>query len=93
MNVKEAIILFRYYRQFHHRKRTIDSYQTFLVVFEQTYGNRTLDSLQSDEMYQFLEHFILFILEDSARFQLIILSALLVDHEHLSQAQLTYTPA
>jgi len=57
MNVKEAIILFRYYQQSHHRKRRIDSYQTLLIVFEQTHGNRSLDSLQSDEMYQFLEHF------------------------------------
>ena len=55
MNVKEAITLFRYYQQSHHRKRTIDSYQTLLSVFEQTYGNRSLESLQPDEMYQFLE--------------------------------------
>ena len=57
MNVKEAITLFRYYQQSHHRKRTIDSYQTLLGAFEKTFGNRSLDSLQSDEMYQFLEHF------------------------------------
>jgi integrase/recombinase XerD len=56
MNVKEAITLFRYYQQSHHRKRTIDSYQTLLSVFEQTYGNRFLESLQSDEIYQFLEN-------------------------------------
>jgi integrase len=57
MNAKEAIILFRYYQQSHHRKRTIDSYQALLGTFEQAYGSRSLDSLQSDEMYQFLEHF------------------------------------
>jgi len=57
MNVKEAVILFRYYQQSHHRKRTIDSYQTLLSVFEQAYGSRSLDSLQSDEIYQFLEPF------------------------------------
>jgi len=34
MNVKEAVILFRYYQQSHHRKRTIDSYQTLLSIFE-----------------------------------------------------------
>jgi integrase len=56
MNVKEAVILFRYYQQSHHRKRTIDSYQTLLSVFEQAYGSRSLDSLQSDEIYQFLEN-------------------------------------
>ena len=56
MNVKEAIILFRYYQQSHHRKRTIDSYQTLLSAFERIYGNRSLDSLQSDEIYQFLEN-------------------------------------
>jgi integrase len=56
MNVNEAITLFRYYQQSHHRKRTIDSYQTLLSIFEQTYGNRSLESLQSDEIYQFLEN-------------------------------------
>ena len=56
MNVQVAITLFRYYQQSHHRKRTIDSYQTLLRVFEQTYGNRSLESLQSDEIYQFLEN-------------------------------------
>jgi integrase len=57
MDVKESITLFRYYQQSHHRQRTIDSYQALLGAFEQAYGNRSLDSLQSDEMYQFLEHF------------------------------------
>ena len=56
MNIKEAIILFRYYQQSHHRKRTIDSYQTLLSAFERIYGNRSLESLQSDEIYQFLEN-------------------------------------
>jgi integrase/recombinase XerD len=56
MNVNEAVILFRYYQQSHHRKRTINSYQTLLGAFEQAYGHRSLDSLQSDELYQFLEH-------------------------------------
>jgi len=57
MNINEAITLFRYYQQSHHRKRTIDSYQTLLSVFEQKHGDHSLDSLQPDEMYQFLEHF------------------------------------
>jgi integrase len=57
MNVNEAIILFRYYQQSHHRKRTIDSYQTLLSFFEKKHGDRSIESLQSDEMYQFLEHF------------------------------------
>ena len=56
MNVKEAVTLFRYYQQSHHRKRTIDSYQTFLSAFEQAHGNRSLESLQPDEIYQFLEN-------------------------------------
>jgi integrase len=56
MNVQEAVTLLRYYQQSHHRKRTIDSYQTLLSVFEHTYGNRSLESLQSDEIYQFLEN-------------------------------------
>ena len=57
MNVQEAVSLFRYYQQSHHRKRTIDSYQTLVSTFEKAYGNRSLESLQPDEMYQFLEHF------------------------------------
>ena len=57
MNVQEAVTLFRYYQQSHHRKRTIDSYQTLVGTFEKAYGNRSLESLQPDEMYQFLEHF------------------------------------
>jgi integrase/recombinase XerD len=57
MNVQEAVTLFRYYQQSHHRKRTIDSYQTLVGAFEKAYGNRSLESLQSDEIYQFLEHF------------------------------------
>lgn len=57
MDVKESITLFRYYQQSHHRQRTIDSYQALLGTFEQAHGNRSLDSLQSDAIYQFLEHF------------------------------------
>jgi integrase/recombinase XerD len=57
MIIKEATTLFRYYQQSHHRKRTIDSYQTLVGTFEKAYGNRSLESLQPDEMYQFLEHF------------------------------------
>jgi integrase len=57
MNVQEAVTLFRYYQQSHHRRRTIDSYQTLVGTFEKAYGNRSLESLQPDEMYQFLEHF------------------------------------
>jgi integrase/recombinase XerD len=57
MITKEAITLFRYYQQSHHRKRTIDSYQSLVGTFEKAYGNRSLESLQPDEMYQFLEHF------------------------------------
>ena len=57
MNVQEAVSLFRYYQQSHHKKRTIDSYQTLVGTFEKAYGNRSLESLQPDETYQFLEHF------------------------------------
>jgi len=57
MNVQEAITLFRYYQQLHHRKRTIDSYQALVGAFEKAYGNRSLESLQSDAIYQFLDHF------------------------------------
>jgi hypothetical protein len=55
MNVQDAITLSRYYQQSCHRRRTVDSYQTLLSVFEQAHGNRPLESLQPDEIYQFLE--------------------------------------
>ena len=57
MKVNEAITLFRYYQQSHHRKRTIDSYQMLISIFEKKHGDRSTESLQSDEIYQFLEHF------------------------------------
>ena len=56
MHVKEAVTLFRSYQQSHHRKRTIDSYQTLLSTFDRLFAERSLDSLQSDEIYQFLEN-------------------------------------
>ena len=56
MHVKEAVTLFKYYQQSHHRKRTIDSYQTLLSTFDRLFAERSLDSLQSDEVYQFLEN-------------------------------------
>ncbi|MGD0236094.1 MAG: site-specific integrase [Syntrophorhabdales bacterium] len=56
MNVKEAITLFRYYQQSNHRKRTIESYRHMLQRFGHLYAGRSLDSMKSDELYQFLEH-------------------------------------
>ena len=58
MNLQEAMTLFRYYQQSHHRKRTIDSYQALVGTFEKAYGNRSLESLQPDEIYQFLEKYL-----------------------------------
>jgi hypothetical protein len=56
MNVKKAVIVFRYYQQSHHRERTIDSYQTLLGTFHLLFDERSLDSPQSNEVYQFLEN-------------------------------------
>jgi len=55
MKVKEAIALFRYYQQANQRKRTMESYRSLLQRFEQLYADRLINSMKSDELYQFLE--------------------------------------
>jgi len=57
MTVKEAITLFKYYLQSNHRRRTIESYSYLLGRFEKIHAERSVDSLGSDEIFQFLESF------------------------------------
>jgi integrase/recombinase XerD len=55
MSIKEALSLFRYYQQSNHRKRTVESYRWLLQSFDSLFGKRELESVKSDEVYQFLE--------------------------------------
>jgi hypothetical protein len=55
MKVGEAIVLFRYYQQANQKNRTVESYRSLLQRFEHLYADRRLDSMKSDELYEFLE--------------------------------------
>jgi len=55
MTIKEAIRLFNNYLQSDHKQRTINSYNPLLIRFERLYAERTLDSVDPDEIYTFLE--------------------------------------
>jgi integrase/recombinase XerD len=57
MTVKEAITLFKYYLQANHRRRNIESYSYLFGRFEKIHSERSVDSLGSDEIFQFLESF------------------------------------
>jgi integrase len=55
MTLKEAITLFGYHQRSNLRARTIQSYQPLLQRFEAQFGERSFDSIGSDEIFQFLE--------------------------------------
>ncbi|MFZ3114212.1 MAG: site-specific integrase [Syntrophales bacterium] len=55
MITQEAIKLFRDYLRLNHRKRTIESYGPLLEKYEAAYSQKVLDSIGSDEIYDFLE--------------------------------------
>ena len=55
MTLKEAITLFGYHQRSNVRARTIQSYQPLLQRFEAQFGERSFDSIGSDEIFQFLE--------------------------------------
>jgi len=55
MTLKEAITLFGYHQRSSLRARTIRSYQPLLQRFEVEFGERSFDSIGSDEIFQFLE--------------------------------------
>ncbi len=55
MTLKEAITLFGYHQRSNVRTRTIQSYQSLLQRFEAQFGERSFDSIGSDEIFQFLE--------------------------------------
>jgi len=55
MTTEEAIRLFNNYLRSNHKQRTIDSYTYLLSRFENSFAERTLDSVGHDEIYSFLE--------------------------------------
>ncbi len=55
MTVKEAIALFQYHQRSTLKQRTIRSYECILLKFEALYAERHINSIGSDEIYQFLE--------------------------------------
>ena len=57
MTLKEAITLFGYHQRSNVRARTVRSYQPLLQRFEVQFGERSFDSIGSDEIFQFFEAF------------------------------------
>ena len=55
MTLKEAITLFGYHQRSNLRSRTVRSYQPILQRLEAEFGERSFDSIGSDEIFQFLE--------------------------------------
>jgi integrase/recombinase XerD len=55
MTLKEAITLFGYHQRSNLKSRTVRSYQPLLQQFEAEFGERSFDSIGSDEIFQFLE--------------------------------------
>jgi integrase len=55
MTLKEAITLFGYHQRSNLKPRTVRSYQPLLQRFEAEFGERSFDSIGSDEIFQFLE--------------------------------------
>ena len=55
MTLKEAITLFSYHQRSNLKARTVRSYQPLLQRFQAEFGERSFDSIGSDEIFQFLE--------------------------------------
>jgi len=55
MTLKEAITLFGFHQRSNLKARTVRSYQPPLRSFEVQFGERSFDSIGSDEIFQFLE--------------------------------------
>jgi len=55
MTLKEAITLFGYHQRSNLKSRTVRSYQPLLQQLEAEFGERSFDSIGSDETFQFLE--------------------------------------
>jgi integrase len=55
MTLKKAITLFGYHQRSNLKARTVRSYQFLLKRVEAEFGERSFDSIGSDEIFQFLE--------------------------------------
>ena len=55
MTIREAITLFGYHQRSNLKPRTVSSYQPLLQRVEAEFGERSFDSIESDEIFQFLE--------------------------------------
>lgn len=55
MTLKEDTTLFGYHQRSNPRARTVRTYQPLLQRFEVQFGERSFDSIGSDEIFQFLE--------------------------------------
>ncbi len=55
MKLKEAISLFGYHQHSNLKARTVRSYRPLLQRFEGQFGERSFDSIGSDEVFHFLE--------------------------------------
>ncbi len=55
MTLREAITLFGYHQRSNLKPRTLRSYQPLLQRFDAEFGERSFDSIGSDEIFQFLE--------------------------------------
>ncbi len=55
MTIKDAITLFRYHQRSNLKARTVQSYHPLLQRFEARFADRSFYSIESDEIYQFLE--------------------------------------
>ena len=55
MTLKEAITLFGYHQRSNLKSRTLRSYQPLLQRLDAEFGERSFDSIGSDEVFQFLE--------------------------------------
>lgn len=55
MKTKEAIDLFQFYQKSTHKKRTLQSYVPLLGRFGSQYGERSLRSVGSEDVFHFLE--------------------------------------
>jgi integrase/recombinase XerD len=55
MTVREAINMFIHYLQMNHKNKTIDNYKFLLDRFETAFADCAVDSVSTEEIFQFLE--------------------------------------
>jgi len=56
MKMQEVLCQFRQHQKYNLKQKTIGSYWHLLDRFEEKYGDRSLESLGPDEIFDFLEH-------------------------------------